>query len=129
MKVLLDTHTLLWWFVGDPRLSARALAAMDEAEEVFYSLVSLWEVGLKVGKGGFDFPIPADWELVLTAAAGKFDMREAAFGARNCKQIAELPHHHGDPFDRMLIAQALEGGWSVVGIDDRFDAYGVERIW
>lgn len=129
MKVLLDTHTLLWWFVGDPRLSARALAAMDEAEEVFYSVVSLWEVGLKMGKGGFDFPLPVDWELVLPASAEKFDMKEAAFGARNCKQIAEFPPHHGDPFDRMLIAQALEAGWAVVGIDDRFDAYGVVRIW
>lgn len=63
MKILLDTNTLLWWFVGDSRLSARALAALDEAVEVYFSMVNLWEVGLKMGKGGYDFPMPADWEV------------------------------------------------------------------
>ena len=129
MKILLDTNALLWWFVGDSRLSARALAALDEAVEVYFSMVNLWEAGLKMGKGGYDFPMPADWEVALPAFAEKFDVKETTFGARHCKLIETLPFHHKNPFDRMIIAQALIEGLEVVSSDEKFEKYGVERIW
>jgi len=129
MKILLDTNALLWWFVGDSRLSARALAALDEAVEVYFTMVSLWEVGFKMGKSGYDFPMPADWEVALPAFAEKFDVKETTFGARHCKLISDLPPHHKDPFDRMIIAQALIERLKVVSSDEKFEKYGVKRIW
>ena len=129
MKLLLDTHALLWWFVGDTRLSMTAREAMDEAELVSYSVVSLWEIGLKLGGVGFDFPLVENWDVALPEMVAQFGVRQQGIEARHCKLIAELPTHHGDPFDRMLIAQYLLEGWRVVGKDKRFDAYGVKRVW
>ncbi|MDP0491887.1 MAG: type II toxin-antitoxin system VapC family toxin [Verrucomicrobiota bacterium JB023] len=129
MKLLLDTHALLWWFVGDSRLSLAAREAMDEAESVCYSVVSLWEIGLKLGRAGFDFHLVEDWDVELPAMVARYGVRQEGIEARHCKLITQLAPHHGDPFDRMLIAQSLSEGWSVVGKDHRFDAYGVKRVW
>lgn len=129
MKLLLDTHALLWWFVEDPRLTKRALSLLDDAEEVYFSMVSLWEVGIKMERSGFDFSLDDSWEKVLPREAARYGMAEAAIEAKHCRIIAELPRHHGDPFDRMLIAQALSSDWTILGKDRQFDPYEVRRMW
>ncbi|QTN33660.1 type II toxin-antitoxin system VapC family toxin [Akkermansiaceae bacterium] len=129
MKLLFDTQAFLWWCLVAPQMTPAALAALDEAEQVFLSPVTLWEIGLKGSGRGFDFDLPKDWETVLPAHAERYQISWLAISPRHCRLIQDLPFHHRDPFDRMLIAQALEGGLSVIGSDEQFEKYGVERIW
>jgi PIN domain nuclease of toxin-antitoxin system len=123
VTLLLDTHVLLWWLFGDPRLTpAMRVAIADPGSAVAVSAVSAWEMAIKAALGklalpdglarrleheGFD-PLPVTVEDGLTAGA--------------------LPRHHGDPFDRMLIAQATRRGLIVVTSDRRFAGYGVATL-
>ena len=119
MRLLLDTHVLLWW-MADRRLSRRAHAAIaDPANQVLVSAATAWEMSIKQALGRLDVPadLPAQLEangfvaLPITVGHG------LAAGA--------LPRHHDDPFDRMLIAQALVEDLTVASRDERFAAYGV----
>ena len=96
---------------------------------VFISPVTFWEIGLKAGGKGFDFDLPGDWDIVLPAHASKYQVSPLPISPLHCRRIQELPFHHKDPFDRMLIAQALVENLTVIGCDDAFDAYGVTRLW
>lgn len=129
MKLLFDTQAFLWWCLGNPRISPEISERLDSAEEVFLSPVTLWEIGLKAGGKGFDFHLPNDWDSVFAAHAERHHISWLPIGPGHCRGIQELPFHHKDPFDRMLIAQALAEGLGVVGSDEKFDDYGVERIW
>lgn len=129
MKLFFDTQAFLWWCLVAPKVTPAALAALDEAEQVFLSPVTLWEIGLKGSGKGFDFHIPDDWETVLPAHAERYRISWLPISAHHCRLIQDLPFHHKDPFDRMLIAQALVENLTVIGSDDRFDDYGVKRIW
>jgi PIN domain nuclease of toxin-antitoxin system len=129
MNLLFDTQAFVWWCLVAPKMTAKALAALDEATQVFLSPVTFWEIGLKGGGKGFDFYLPHDWETVLLEHAERFDVLWLPISPRHCRLIQDLPFHHRDPFDRMIIAQALEGNLVVVGNDKIFDDYGVKRIW
>lgn len=128
MKVLLDTHALLWWLGGDERLSAGARAAIHSAEHtVLVSAVSAWEVATKfrIGK------LPGAEEAARDMAGC---LRSQGFVAvpitlDQAQRAGLLPGHHRDPFDRMLIAQSLAMGVPLVSNELIFDSYGVERIW
>lgn len=128
MRVLLDTHVVLWWVEGDRALSAKARAAIANREnECLISLVSAWELAIKVKLGKLKLALPVQRYLVEHAAANGFqvlDIRLAHIG-----RIETLAAHHGDPFDRLLIAQALEEKLSIVTADPVFRKYGVKRIW
>jgi PIN domain nuclease of toxin-antitoxin system len=128
VRLLLDTHTLLW-SVDDPsKISARAMAAMiDPGNERFVSAVTIWELAIKQGQGKITLsPGLRPW---LDGSIADLGLSILPITVTYAERYAVLPAHHKDPFDRMLIAQALVDGLAVVGVDAAFDAYGVTRIW
>jgi PIN domain nuclease of toxin-antitoxin system len=124
VRLLLDTHALLWWLGGHRVLSREARDVISRAEnQVLFSAASVWEVVIKRSLGKLDVPD----RFVLEALADGFGSLSVT--SAHALEVAELPTHHRDPFDRMLIAQARVEGLSIVSRDERFDGYGVERIW
>ena len=128
MRVLLDTHVFLWWVEGARSLPAKARAAIvDPDNECLLSVASAWELAIKAGLGKLKLSLPVRRFVVENVAANGFRMLE--IGIAHVGRIETLPPHHGDPFDRLLIAQALEEKLPVVTADPVFGKYGVKRIW
>ncbi len=119
MRLLLDTHLLLWWIAASPSLpsSARDLIS-DAANIVFVSTVSLWEIWLKVSLG--KLRLPRDFEMALA----KESFESLPLTAPQTRLIARLPWHHRDPFDRMLVAQARAENLTLLTADAGLVAYG-----
>ncbi|MBZ5584184.1 MAG: type II toxin-antitoxin system VapC family toxin [Acidobacteriia bacterium] len=126
MAILLDTHAFLWWSQNDSRLSSRAREAIVDSE-CFFSLASCWEVAIKVSLERLRFDRPVSQFFAEQLLAAGVSLIPIEF--RHVMRVAQLPFHHRDPFDRLLIAQALEQDFSIVSSDRAFDAYGVKRIW
>jgi PIN domain nuclease of toxin-antitoxin system len=128
VRLLLDTHALLWWLAGDAGLSARGRAAIgDEGNEVFVSAVSAWELATKHRSGrlpGID-AVMRDLEGALRGQG----FAALAISVRHGQAAGALPGPHRDSFDRMLIAQAMLEDMSLVSNEVAFDAYGVRRLW
>lgn len=128
MRLLLDTHAFLWWVAGDDALSLPARTAIaNEGNDVFVSAASAWEVTTKfrIGKLPGVATIVADLASVLKAQ-GFMDLPIAfAHG----QTAGGLPGPIKDPFDRMLIAQAMLAGMVLVSNETQFDAYGITRLW
>ena len=102
MKLLLDTHALLWWLADDARLGSRARALIEEpGNDAFISVVSLWEIVVKARTGKLEANIAA----IVTAIEGNFVLLD--IGMAHLLMLARLPMHHRDPFDHLLIAQAI----------------------
>lgn len=119
MKILLDTHLLLWWLGKTRELSETARALISEPENtVFVSAVSLWEIWLKQSIG--KLRLPEDFEAKI--ADEPFE--SLPLSANHARQVALLPWHHRDPFDRMLVAQARSENLILLTADDRVTAYG-----
>jgi PIN domain nuclease of toxin-antitoxin system len=128
MRLLLDSHSLLWSLENSPRLSARAAEAVQSSDnEVFVSYASLWEISIKISLRKLEVETP--WGETLDRFAKTAPNNLLIFSIAHLRQLITLPFHHRAPFDRMLIAQALSDGLSIVGNDEAFDAYGVQRIW
>ena len=128
MKLLLDTHALVWYVEADPKLPAsRRTDIQDAANEVFVSPASYWEIAIKAHTGKWHLKVtyPVLMDTVLNVY--KFQVLHILPG--HTARLIGLPDHHRDPFDRLLIAQALVEGLTVVGADAAFDPYGVARIW
>ena len=128
MRLLLDTHALLWWLEGNPRLSATAQAAIgDAANTVLISAASAWEITTKhrIGKLPGAAAVAEDVEGCLAAQGFEALAITTGDGAR----AGRLTGAHRDPFDRMLIAQALAHDLVLVSNEVIFDAYGVRRLW
>ena len=127
MQLLLDSHALIWFLRGDFELSAPARQAMtDTGNHKIVSLASIWEIAIKVnlGKIHFDFPFSDFYDLL---AKNNFALVSFNFG--HVLKVSALQHFHRDPFDRMLIAQALTENLTVVTKDPNFPLYGVSTIW
>ncbi len=128
MRLLLDSHTLLWSLENSPRLSNRAAQVIrSRGNQVFVSYASLWEISIKVALGKLTVQTP--WKDTLDAFSGVSPAALLDFSTGHLRRLMTLPFHHGDPFDRMLIAHALSENLTVAGNDAAFDAYGVRRIW
>jgi PIN domain nuclease of toxin-antitoxin system len=128
MKLLLDTHTLLWFHLADPQLSAPALAAiLDPANEKWVSPASYWEIAIKISIGKYILARPYEDFCRNAIDANGFQILHIL--PRHTALLTTLPFHHRDPFDRLMIAQATAEGMSVVCDDAIFDAYGVRRVW
>jgi PIN domain nuclease of toxin-antitoxin system len=128
MKLLLDTHALLWFLAGNARLSAPALAAInDPANERWLSPLSLLEIAIKVriNKLRLTAPFGVLFPAMLTLNRIQLWPVEAAHAAA----LTTLPLHHRDPFDRILAATALVESLTLVSQDVVFDAYGLTRLW
>jgi PIN domain nuclease of toxin-antitoxin system len=128
MRVLVDTHVFLWWVEGDRTLPAKARAALaDRDNECLVSLASVWELAIKAGLGKLKLALPVQRYVVEHVAANGFRMLDIQMA--HVGRVESLASHHGDPFDRLLIAQALEERIPVVTADPVFRDYGVKRIW
>ena len=126
MTLLLDTHAFLWWTQNDPRLSPAASRAIARSD-CYVSIASCWEIAIKVSIGRLRFDRPARQFLTDQLLAAGFSLLGVEF--RHVMRVAELPFHHRDPFDRLLVAQALETESVIVSADRSFDAYGMKRVW
>lgn len=128
MRVLLDTHTFLWWVLADPRLSARARSVITApATEVFVSAVSAWEIAIKAGSNRLDLPEPATTYVPSRIAANDFG--ELPVTVEHAVGVAGLPLIHRDPFDRLLVAQARVEGIPIVTADPTIAQYDIDVIW
>lgn len=131
MKLLLDTHTLLWHADGDPKMSVTATGLLtDPANELFLSMTSVWELAIKVGIG--KLPLTAPLATYLTTAIDGYGLTVLPITFDDCIAYEALPFpdpQHRDPFDRMIIVHAQRNGLSVVGADIAFDPYAVSRLW
>lgn len=128
MSLLLDTQALLWFILDDDRLSRTAQERIIAAEEmVFVSPASLWEIAIKISLGKYALPMPfaTFWEEQLSANGFILLPISILHTAR----VADLPFHHRDPFDRLIIAQSLVEQIPVISSDGMFADYGVEQIW
>lgn len=128
---LLDTMAVLWFAFLPKRLSIAARQVLlDDAAHLVFSTVSLWEIGLKMSIGGYhDFKLPEDWEIRLPAGLQQQGIPPLPIKAAHCRRIQDLPFHHKDPFERMLVAQCQIEGLTILSSDPSFDAYGVPRVW
>jgi PIN domain nuclease of toxin-antitoxin system len=125
VKLLLDAHAVLWWMVDDRRLGAQARAAISDASAVvLVSAATVWEIEIKRRLGRLDM---GDTDLIEQLTAEGFV--ELPISARHARQAAHLPPHHDDPFDRMILAQALLEGLACVSKDSALSAYGVPIVW
>ena len=127
MRILLDTHVLLWVAAGAARLPTRILAALKDPEvERFASAASAWEIATKTRLGKLDGRALAH-DFVHEVRSQGF--RVLPIGAQDAQDAGTLAGPHGDPFDRMLVAQALRRGLIMVSGDAMLDGFGVERLW
>lgn len=129
MRLLLDSHALLWWSTGElDKLPTKALGAMqDEDIDVFVSVASLWELSIKYGLG--KLPEAERFIADLRTGAAISDFTELAIERRHAVHAGVLEIPHKDSFDRMLIAQAQLEGLSLVSNERLFDRFGVSRLW
>lgn len=122
-QLLLDTHSFIWWRENSPRLRGHAREGIASASVVFVSVASAWEAAIKIALGKLQ--LPESFEAGVIAAG--FDKLPIAF--RHAEAVATLAQHHSDPFDRMLVAQAICERLTLVTHDRRFAAYGIDVLW
>ena len=128
MWTLLDTHAFVWWIADSKCLSETARGAMaDDTNEIFVSAASAWEIATKYRLG----KLPGGEALAVDVAGTirRQGFEELAISIADAERAGRLPGPHRDPFDRMLIAQALARDLPVVSTDAVFDGYGVNRLW
>lgn len=128
MRLLLDTHTFLWWLDGDRRLSRRARQSIGHDEsEVIVSAATAWEIATKVRIG--KLPGAIDVAVDIPGCLARQQFQSLDISILHAQRAGRLPGAHRDPFDRMLIAQAQIEDLTVVTNDEIFDTYGVARLW
>jgi PIN domain nuclease of toxin-antitoxin system len=120
MRLLLDTHTLIWWLEGSKEIGKSVATVLRSAENVkFISVVSIWEMRLKASLKKLD--LPKNFRAVLDEQP----IEQLPVLVDHAHAFGELPLHHRDPFDRMLVAQAIVEGLTLVTRDERINAYGI----
>lgn len=128
MKLLLDTHALLWFLGGSDRLSARARTTIEDLSHTrLFNVAGAWETAIKVSLGKLDLDVPFTRLIPGELHANAIDL--LPIRPEHIVAVTNLPFHHRDPFDRMLVAQAMVEGATLVSADAVLDAYGIPRIW
>lgn len=128
MKLLLDTHAFLWWVEGTPAVGRRAKAAISNPEnEVLFSVASCWELAIKLSLGKLRLGERLERFIPDQLGLNGFSLLDIRLA--HVVRVADLPFRHRDPFDRLLVAQALEEDLTVVSADRVFRKYGVAVIW
>ncbi|MEO7299652.1 MAG: type II toxin-antitoxin system VapC family toxin [Verrucomicrobiota bacterium] len=128
MKLLLDTHALLWFISNDSQLSDSARKNIENPEsEKFVSAASLWEIAIKLSLGKVKLPRPFDQVFPQQLEINGFNLLPISCGHLN--RIVSLPFHHRDPFDRLLIAQATSDEMTILTRDPEFSKYSVKVLW
>jgi PIN domain nuclease of toxin-antitoxin system len=128
MNLLLDTHTFLWFWWDDPKLSRTAKdAIVDPLNRKLISTASCWEVAIKVSLRKLELGAPFRGYIPQHMLRNNFEM--LTINDDHLAALVDLPFHHRDPFDRLLVAQARWDDIPIVSVDEQLDAYGVARIW
>ena len=127
--LLLDTQAFLWMSVDDDRLSRSARREIENTVTLAVSVMSFWEIALKLSRRGLDFELPLDWDQVLQRQMQELRITRIDLVPAHCRRLQDLPWHHKDPFDRMLVAQAQEEKLAVLSSDRQLRAYDVKVIW
>lgn len=123
MKLLLDTHVFLWWRADPRRLDRKVERAISHARMVYVSAASAWEAMIKSQLGKLRFP--GSFSDAVTES--EFSRLDITFD--HAEAVGDLPHHHGDPFDRLLIAQATVEGLTLVSADRQMEPYKIPVVW
>jgi PIN domain nuclease of toxin-antitoxin system len=127
VRLLLDTHVVLWSATNPDQLRPEARAILEDgSHDVLVSIVSAWEIAIKQSLGKLELPKAAEQWLPEVLRRTGFEVAELGLNA--ALRVRGLPWHHRDPFDRILIAQALEEGYTLVTHDAAFAAYGVPTL-
>ncbi len=129
MKILLDTHAFLWFVSDAPQLSKKAKQLFsDENNQLILSMASIWEMAIKTSLGKLHFEQP--FEKFMSHQLQENTITTLDIQFRHLRKISKLPFHHRDPFDRLIICQAIEEDLPVLSNDKAFDYYDViERLW
>ncbi len=123
MKLLLDTHTLIWWLANNPTLSQAAKKAISNPDNlVFISAASAWEMAIKKSLGKLD--APDDLEIQID----NHNFQPLPIKIAHGLAVEKLPHHHNDPFDRIIIAQAICESMTVITRDKKFSSYNISIL-
>lgn len=126
--LLLDTHAFLQWVNDDPKLTAAARRAIaDVANECYLSMASCWEMAIKSSLGKLKLASPIEQFIPEQLAANGFNLLDLTL--RHIAMVEKLPFHHRDPFDRLLIVQAIAEKMVIVSADSVFPDYGVKSLW
>jgi len=127
MKALLDTHTVLWYLQGHSNLSVPARETIEQKANVLYfSIASFWEIAIKSGLGKLQLQRPfSDLEADLR----QLEIQTLSIAFADTEIYLSLPLHHRDPFDRILVAQAMNHSLTLISQDVQLDAYPIQRLW
>jgi PIN domain nuclease of toxin-antitoxin system len=128
MRVLVDTHTFLWDLEANPRSSRKAIEMLrSDSSELVFSLVSLWEIAIKIKTGKLN--AIGSSVAYIRDQMDAYSMELLPIRYEHILQLEALPAHHGDPFDRLLIAQAIAESLPILTGDAKFRSYPVKLIW
>jgi len=127
MRLLLDTHSFLWFIDDNPRLSSNAKSLLESDNDLLLSTTSLWEIAIKLSIGKLAFPQPFEPFVRQQLSSNAIDILEIE--TVHLGIVSTLPFHHRDPFDRLLVAQAMAEQLPIVSTDVHLDAYSIERLW
>ncbi|SRR5579883_206078 len=128
MKILLDTQAFLWLISDAPELSKKAKKLfLDQDNDLFLSLASIWEIAIKFSLGKLKLKQPI--EKFLPAQLQENSILQLDISFRHVAGVAALPFHHRDPFDRLIISQAIQENLPILSSDKAFDAYNIQRLW
>ena len=128
MKLLLDTHALLWFYLDDTQLSSTARSLiLDVANVKCVSPASYWEIAIKISTKQYTLTKP--YEDFMREAIDLNGFQHLPIEPKHTALLTNMPFHHRDPFDRLIVAQAMVEGMAVVSSDVQLDAYGVMRLW
>lgn len=128
MNILMDTHTFIWSSISPQKLSTTAKKLIiDQNHNLFLSFASIWEMQIKLQLGKLRFDVPLSELLTIQQQVNQIQL--LSIDLKHIWALERLPPHHRDPFDRMLIAQAMATKMPILSIDDAFDSYLIERLW
>jgi PIN domain nuclease of toxin-antitoxin system len=128
MKLLLDTHTFLWFVDGNTNISSNALTLIENSSnDLYLSIASIWEIAIKVSIGKLRIAQPL--EVFIPNQLSQNSISALSISVEHATHVASMEHHHRDPFDRMLVAQATVEQMPVISKDAALDAYGITRLW
>lgn len=128
MKLLLDTHTFIWYVTNNPKLSTTAQQHINDGDnQILLSIASIWEMAIKHSLGKLTFKLPFEAFISEQLTVNDFDLLDIR--VEHLNTVANLKLHHRDPFDRLIISQAIVEQIPIVGVDKAFDFYAVEKLW
>ena len=126
MRYLIDTHVLLWYIQGDNRLKSKYIEIIDDSDtEILVSSVSLWEIALKISIGKLE--LNTDYKNFINFLT-EIDFSILDFDSEDLNTMINLPFHHQDPFDRLIIAQSITKNLSLISDDNKFKKYDAKLI-